>query len=104
MSKFEGLKQKLQSRHNELTDRLARIKQDIAKPHSRDWDEQAQERENDEVLNQLGVEVEAELRDVNTALDRMKGNQYGTCIACSAEIPLARLEVKPEAVRCVKCA
>jgi len=104
MSKFDGLKKKLEGRRTELTDRLSRIKQDLAKPHDTDWKEQAQERENDEVLNQLGNEVEHELRDINIALDRMKNNQYGVCTSCSAEIPLARLEIKPESVRCVKCA
>jgi len=104
MSKFDGLKQKLESRRNELSERLERLKRDLAKAHSSDWAEQAQERENDEVLNQLSTEVELELREVNTALDRLKGDQYGVCISCAAEIPVARLEIKPEAVRCVKCA
>src|SRR5688572_15975716 len=104
MSKFDGLKQKLESRRNELSERLERIKGDLAKAHSSDWAEQAQERENDEVLNQLSSEVELELRGINTALDRIKSSQYGICVSCSAEIPVTRLEIKPEAVRCVKCA
>lgn len=104
MSKYDGLKKKLESRRAELNERLVRIKKDLTKPHSTDWDDQAQERENDEVLNQLSREVELELRGINTALDRMKNNQYGICANCSAEIPLARLEIKPDAVRCVKCA
>jgi len=104
MSKFDGLKQTLENRRNELSERLERIKRDLAKAHSSDWAEQAQERENDEVLNQLSSEVELELRGVNTALDRIKSNQYGICVSCSAEIPVARLEIKPEAIRCIKCA
>jgi DnaK suppressor protein len=50
------------------------------------------------------VDVDKELRDINNALDRMKNHQYGICVNCSAEIPLARLEVKPEASMCIKCA
>ena len=104
MGKYDALKQKLENRRLELTDRLGRIKGDLARPHELDWEEQAQERENDEVLNQLGSDVELELRQINSALDRMKHNEYGLCVNCSAEIPLARLEIKPEATRCVKCA
>jgi len=104
MSKFDALKQKLESRRVELSERLERIKKDLAKAHSADWAEQAQERENDEVLNQLRVDVELELREVNTALDRLKSDQYGTCVSCAAEIPVARLEIKPEALHCIKCA
>jgi len=104
MGRFGALKQKLESRRVELQDRLERLKRDISKPHSSDWDDQAQERENDEVLSQLGREAEQELRSVNAALDRMKSDQYGVCVNCTAEIPLARLEVKPEAIHCVNCA
>lgn len=104
MGKYDALKQKLEGRRVELGERLERIKGDLAKPRSPDWEEQAQERENDEVLGQLKLEVEQELRGVNTALDRMKFDQYGVCTNCAAEIPLARLEIKPEALRCVKCA
>lgn len=104
MSKFDALQQKLEGRRTELSERLERIKKDLAKAHSSDWAEQAQERENDEVLSQLSTEVELELREVNTALDRLKSDQYGICVSCAVEIPVERLEIKPEAVRCVKCA
>jgi len=104
MGKYDALKQKLDDRHRELTERLGHIKGDLARPHETDWEEQAQERENDEVLNQLGSDIELELRQINSALDRMKHNQYGICTNCAAEIPLARLEIKPETTRCVKCA
>jgi DnaK suppressor protein len=104
MGKFDGLKVTLEKRRIELSERLERLKKDLSRGHSSDSAEQAQERENDEVLTQLSTDVEGELREVNTALDRLQSNQYGVCVSCSAEIPLARLQIKPEAVRCVKCA
>lgn len=104
MREFDTLKKKLESRCAELSERLDRIKKDLSRAHSGDWQEQAQERENDEVLNQLNAEVEWELREVNNALDRMQHKCYGVCLSCSAEIPLARLEIKPEVAHCVKCA
>jgi DnaK suppressor protein len=104
MSKFDVLRKKMENRRTELHDRLERIKKDLAKPRDKDWEEQAQERENDDVLNQLKVDIDNELRDINKALDRMKNHQYGICVSCAADIPMARLEIKPEVGLCVKCA
>lgn len=104
MSKFDVLKIKMESQRTELNDRLERIKQDLAKPRDKDWEEQAQERENDDVLKQLKIDVENQLRDINKALDRMKHHQYGICTNCATDIPMARLEIKPEVSLCIKCA
>ena len=104
MSQFDALKFKMENRRTELNDRLLRIKQDLAKPRDKDWEEQAQERENDDVLKQLQIDCEGELRDINKALDRMKHHQYGICVNCTANIPMARLEIKPEVSLCMKCA
>ena len=35
------------------------------------------------------------------ALARIDAGTYGTCVACGQPIPDARLEVRPEAARCV---
>lgn len=37
------------------------------------------------------------------ALRRMEAGTYGFCTDCNLKIPQARLEVKPEATRCVQC-
>lgn len=104
MSKFDVLKIQMESRRVELNDRLERIKEDLGKPRDKDWEEQAQERENDDVLKQLAIENENELRDISKALDRMKHHQYGICVRCAADIPMARLAIKPEASLCMACA
>jgi DnaK suppressor protein len=36
------------------------------------------------------------------ALKRLDEGTYGTCIDCGKQIPAARLEVRPEAARCVE--
>ena len=84
--------------------RLASIKRDVTRSHSSDSAEQAQERENDEVEEAIGVETEQSLREVRGALARLDAGLYGTCESCGDEIAPARLEVLPEAVLCVKCA
>ena len=37
------------------------------------------------------------------ALQRIQDGTYGVCIGCDSKIPSARLQVKPEATRCVAC-
>lgn len=37
------------------------------------------------------------------ALQRMRDGTYGTCVDCGGRIPAARLQVKPEATRCIGC-
>lgn len=44
-----------------------------------------------------------ELADIGLALQRMDHGSYGVCLDCSADIPLARLEVMPQALRCLAC-
>ena len=44
-----------------------------------------------------------ELREVNAARKRLAEGQYGLCSECGADIPPARLEANPTAVRCTVC-
>jgi DnaK suppressor protein len=44
-----------------------------------------------------------ELADIGLALQRLDHDAYGVCIDCGADIPLARLEVMPQALRCLAC-
>jgi len=104
MGKYDAVQQKLEIRRQELQERLDRIKADLSRPHEADSEEQAQERENDEVLNQLGRDAEQQLRTVNRSLERIQAGRYGICASCSAEIPLTRLAAKPDTVHCVTCA
>jgi DnaK suppressor protein len=41
--------------------------------------------------------------EVVAALSRLDDGTYGTCVDCGATIPEARLEIRPEAARCVEC-
>ena len=44
------------------------------------------------------------LDQVNAALGRMTNGTYGSCELCGIDIPLARLEARPFAAHCVRCA
>ena len=44
-----------------------------------------------------------ELRALDAAHKRLADGTFGICVDCGADIPLQRLEVEPEAARCVEC-
>jgi RNA polymerase-binding protein DksA len=87
-----------------LQQRLVSIKKDVTQAHSGDSAEQAQERENDEVVDAIGNETSQSIRVIQAALDRIENGLYGACEACGEDIGLARLEAIPEATRCLECA
>jgi RNA polymerase-binding transcription factor DksA len=100
----EAIRTELEQRLAVLQARLASIKKDVTKSHSGDSAEQAQERENDEVVDAIGNETAQSIRDVQAALARIEDGTYGICARCGEEISEGRLRVMPEATRCVNCA
>ena len=98
------LRPQLEERLATLQTRLASIKREVTREHSGDSAEQAQERENDEVVDAIGNETALSIRAVAAALERLAAGTYGVCENCGEDIGEARLEVVPEATRCVNCA
>lgn len=47
--------------------------------------------------------LEASLKDVNKALDRMKDGTYGVCKYCSKPIDEKRLLARPTSTSCIDC-
>ena len=45
-----------------------------------------------------------ELQRIDSALERIESGDYGYCLNCDEEIPLARLEFDPAVATCVNCA
>lgn len=101
---YAALKVELEERLALMIGRLASIKKDVTQGHSGDSAEQAQERENDEVVDAIGNETAHAIRDIKAALDRIEAGTYGECAGCGGEIGQARLKAVPEATRCVSCA
>jgi DnaK suppressor protein len=72
---------------------------------------QLREEIGEDRLADLNAEPEAaalardvvELREVESALERMQAGSYGNCTDCAAEIPLPRLQATPWALRCKAC-
>ncbi|OGB01294.1 MAG: hypothetical protein A3E25_15785 [Burkholderiales bacterium RIFCSPHIGHO2_12_FULL_69_20] len=43
------------------------------------------------------------LAEIDVALQRLAAGHYGLCADCGDPIPLARLQLAPQALRCVAC-
>lgn len=48
--------------------------------------------------------AERELAEIDDAVRRWEDGTYGVCVDCGRGIPVARLRVRPFAMRCVSCA
>lgn len=104
MGQFIEIRQQLLKLQEDLAKKLERIKEHVTQEANTDWSEQAQERENDEVMDALGNEVRRELQLVNLALHRMKEGEYEFCQDCGESINMERLKVLPYTEHCIKCA
>ncbi len=88
----------------EYSKRANSIRRDLGLPHQADFAEQAQERQNDEVLEALLAEAEIGLRQVGLARQRLAEGHYGECQRCGEPINPARLAALPAAECCLGCA
>lgn len=61
--------------------------------------------EVEEYSNLLPIEhsLELRLKNINSALEKIKKNKYGVCEKCNNKISLERLKALPEAKTCAKC-
>ncbi|HLD69000.1 MAG TPA: TraR/DksA family transcriptional regulator [Pseudomonas sp.] len=84
--------------------RAQAIQLDLARGHSPDFAEQAQQRQNDQVLAALLAEAEDGLREVGLARLRLVDGSYGQCQRCGQPIGEARLRALPMARECISCA
>ncbi|MDT8328707.1 MAG: TraR/DksA C4-type zinc finger protein [Roseovarius sp.] len=94
----------LMARLGELDTRLHAIEGALDSPKSKDWDEMATEREDDEVLEHLGQSGQDEIARIRAALGRIRDRSYGICTACGEQIAPERLDILPETPLCRICA
>jgi DnaK suppressor protein len=94
----------LASKLADMEKRLAAVTRDITKTLSSDFAEQATERENDDVLEEIAKETKLSIAHLKAALQRIDDENYGRCGGCGKEIAAARLDALPESTMCVSCA
>jgi DnaK suppressor protein len=59
---------------------------------------------DDIVIEAQRFSIECVLDEVRSALARLESGNYGSCLGCMAQIPVERLELRPWAAFCVRCA
>lgn len=101
---FAAQKECLEVRFAELDQRVHHIEDELDEPNSRNWDEAAVEREDDEVLQEMGNEGLKEMRAIKAALARIEDGSYGVCANCGATISPERLAAVPYTLLCRHCA
>lgn len=104
MTIIKEIESHLKARQSELLVRLEAVKKDVTAAHSADWSEQAQERQNDEVIQAIGNESRDELNKVSLALERIASGDYTTCTRCGDDIAIDRLKAVPYTSLCFRCA
>ena len=104
MTSIEARKVQLEQRLQDLNSRLQRIGDELEQPVSDDFSEQATEREDEEVLEELGTAGEQEIRMIDAALERIEDGTYGVCANCGEPISEARLDILPQTPFCRNCA
>ena len=103
----DALKAQLEESRKTILSRLNKIEEDRTKkkgPLDPDYDEQAVELQNEQVLEQLDRSERIELQKINSAIDRLQRGTYGQCVSCGDEIHPKRLKAMPTATQCMDCA
>lgn len=104
MVAIEKYRAMMEKRLAELDTRLHELDDELDAHQSKDWEEMATEREQDEVFEGLGHAGEEEIAMIRAAFDRMEEGEYGYCVKCGAEIAEARLDLLPATPFCQDCA
>ncbi|MDX3772767.1 TraR/DksA family transcriptional regulator [Chromatiaceae bacterium AAb-1] len=97
-------KLKLLQQRCRLERQLAAIHHDFQRGRSARFSEQATERGNDLVLNELEHTIAAELAQIATALKQLEVGNPRHCQRCGKEISQSRLDAIPYTTLCIKCA
>ncbi|MFO1291556.1 MAG: TraR/DksA C4-type zinc finger protein [Rubrivivax sp.] len=105
----ERLRAELQQRRQRAGGRLGELSaanarsENVHEVLSQDADEPSQREDERAIGMALGDIDRAELTEIDAALRRMDEDRYGLCIDCENDIPFARLQAEPAALRCVAC-
>jgi DnaK suppressor protein len=107
MKNYQEVKQVLHEMLDELNERLAKITEDVKHtdmPLEKDFEDQATQIENDEVLDYLGNAAITEKEMIVQAIDRIEKGEYGICQMCGEPIGEERLKAVPYTALCIDCA
>lgn len=97
---LEDRRKQLETRRKYLVMRLEGIEEELDEPANPDWDENAAESEQDEVLEDLGVHGQEEIKAIDAALKRIEDGTYGYCVVSGEKISEERLDLLPHTPFC----
>lgn len=103
MTDIKKIKADLQSKLQELIAQVEDIDEKLSETGDDDSQERAVESQNDEVLEEVGEATQDEIRQIKLALSQIEAGRYGICTACGEAIGNERMEVLPDATKCIKC-
>ena len=103
MPDLEKIKSSLEAKLKELEARVESIDDDLSREDDDDWQENAAESKDDEVLEEVGEATQDDILQIKLALSQLDAGKYGVCSQCKSAIAKERLEVLPHATKCVKC-
>jgi len=104
MTTHENIAKALEARLSELTSRVVKIDSELRKPLSADFEEQANDLENQDALEAIGISELREIHEIQETLKRISEGNYGICARCGVDIDPKRLNAQPTATRCISCA
>lgn len=103
MTDFAEAKSRLEQMLQDLTARADEIDDELSQPGDDDWEDNASESAEDEVLVEVSEMTREEIRRVKDALSRISFGSYGVCSSCGRSIAKPRLQALPYATKCVRC-
>jgi len=105
-SRIESLRAMLEAKRSEVLQEIKRAREDSVKsdrvsfPEVGDLVSASVEKERAFEYGEIGVNA---LREIDTALTKLKQGTYGICEVCGKPIGVKRLQVMPSARLCIKC-
>lgn len=103
---IDRLKNELLQSRKDLEERLEKIRKHIRHVDTKiepDFAEQATQRQNDDVINELSESLQHKLTEVRLALKRIDDGNYGICASCGEPVSEKRLTALPHTRYCRDC-
>lgn len=104
MQDIERRRAQLKRLEDDILHRLREIEDTLDEEPPKDFEDRASEREEDEVLERLGLSGQRELEMIHAAQARMEKGTYGECVKCGEQISDERLDLLPFTPFCRRCA
>lgn len=96
----------LRKQRKDYLDQFRRAEEDlesIAEERESELEEHAQEEQSARLLTRMDDRTLHAVQEIDAALQRLLKGSYGSCEACGANIPIARLRTLPATRYCKGC-